>query len=180
LLDDARVLDDLRTTMLHIASSRYRIRGADAEDVVQSAFVTYLEVGHRYRPAEHPAVVVGILRKKCLERIDRGARERRRFLRYCTTPDAARENRWLRPVPAAREGCALEALARRETDRGISAALSELRPSSRELVTLIAVDGAGRRELIARFNVNKNTFDSRLRSCRTELRGLLAEYGATA
>ena len=46
-------------------------------------------------------------------------------------------------------------------------------PQARELFHLITVVGLSRKELMERFGLNANTFDSRLHTYRKELRDLL-------
>jgi RNA polymerase sigma factor (sigma-70 family) len=173
--------DELRATMLGVARRRYRLSAADAEDAVQDAFVAYIEIADRYPVAQsHTAIIVGILKKKCLEHLRRASGEKRRLARYCGTPDAARENPWIRPRHAGTAPGVIEELVRAEARSGALDAIRKLRPASRELVHLIAWSGLGRRDLIAHFALNKNTFDSRLRACRGELRRLLKDKGLSA
>jgi RNA polymerase sigma factor (sigma-70 family) len=177
-LADARSVEQLRERLLDLAHARYRVSRVDAEDVVQTTFTAYLQVHHRYPfVADQGAILYGIFRKKCAEYIDRSVREQRRLSRYCRTPDAARENPWIRPEAPAQTPAVLDDLLRREARTRILEAIAELRPASRELVTLILTRELRRKELIGRLRINKNTFDSRLHACRAELRTILRRKG---
>jgi RNA polymerase sigma factor (sigma-70 family) len=174
LLGDSQGLETLAEKLRQLARFRYRIRPADADDVVQTTFATYLEVRHRYADAaDQKAILVGIFRKKCLEYIDRSVREQRRLQRYCSTADAARENPWIKPSAPGRAPSVLEDLTHAEDRREILEVLDSLRPASRSLVDMMVHGNMGRAELIAHLGLNKNTLDSRLRTCRIELSNLL-------
>jgi RNA polymerase sigma factor (sigma-70 family) len=180
LLGDSHALETLAAKLRQIARFRYRIRPADADDVVQTTFATYLEVRHRYEAvADQRAILVGIFRKKCLEYIDRSVREQRRLQRYCTTADAARENAWIKPSSPGHAPSVLDDLTRAEERREILEVIDNLRPSSRTLVDMIVNRNMGRTDLIAHLGLNKNTLDSRLRSCRIELSGMLRKRALT-
>jgi RNA polymerase sigma factor (sigma-70 family) len=166
----------LTRSFVRHARFRYRIGPNDAEDLVQSSVATYLESGDRFSGvANHNALLFGIFRKKCLEHIDRSVRERRKLRRMCATPDAARENAWIRPSRAGESPGVLESLVRDEERRQILDAVAALRPTSQRLVTLMTDDGVSRQGLIELTGLNKNTLDSRLHVCRGELRNLLRE-----
>jgi RNA polymerase sigma factor (sigma-70 family) len=170
LLEDEIALERIRSMMLALAWRWYRLRPDDAEDVVQSAFVTFLEIRHRYPSGEdHVRILVGVFRKKCLEFLRRSVSDRRRLLKYCATPEAAAENPWIRPGYPASAPSAVEVISRSEDDHGIVAAIGELTPASNRIASLIVDDGMGRGELIEHFGVNPNTLDTRLRACRREL-----------
>jgi len=164
----------IRSKLVWLAWSRYRVTRDEAEDIVQTAFTAYLQVRARYaHVADHGAILGGIFRNKCLTHLSSVGREQRRLERYCTTPDAARENPWIDPSRPAQAPSVVDELVKRETRREIRTAFAHLRPSSRRLLTLLVVRGLGRRNLIDRMGLNKNTFDSRLHACRAELRRLL-------
>ena len=174
-------VEALAATMIGVARSRYRLRQFDAEDAVQEAFLTFLEIRHRYpRAAEHPAIIVGILKKKCLEHIGAAKRDRLRLQRYCEKPDAARENAWIRPGHAGVAPAAVEEVVRAEERELTLDAIRNLKPEARRLTRLITWHEFDRQELIERLELNKNTLDSRLRSCRTQLRRLLNRRGLSA
>jgi RNA polymerase sigma factor (sigma-70 family) len=174
--DDAESVERLRSKLLCLAWSRYRVRRETAEDIVQTAFTAYLEVRHRYTHVEDQrAIVSGIFRNKCLAHIDRSVREARRFRRYVATPDAARENPWIRPHAPAQSPSVLEEIVNRETRNGIVRAIARLSPSSRRLVAMLVFGRMSRQDLIRELGLNKNTLDSRLHACRGELRRLLRD-----
>lgn len=175
-LGDPETAERTRTQMVRLAQARYSINGNEAEDVVQNAFMAYLEVRHRYDAKSNShAILFGILFMKCLEHIDRSVREKRRLERYCSTPDAARESVWLRPGSPGEEPSAIAQLIRNEDGKLIRRVVNRLRPKSRELAELITRNGLTRQDLIKRLRINQNTLDSRLHACRRELRSLLAE-----
>lgn len=175
---DARSAERLRRQLLQLARTRYGIAADAAEDVVQNALTSYLEVRHRYEAGSNSqAILFGIFFKKCLEHIDRTCREKRRLNRYCSTADAARQNPWIRPDAPAQAPGVLQQLVRNEEGTRIREAIDRLRPGSRKLVQMITTRGLGRQALIRDLGINQNTLDSRLHACRTELRGLLARDG---
>lgn len=178
VFSDPLSAERLRRQLLQLARSRYRIADDAAEDVVQNALTSYLEVRHRYDARSNSqAILFGIFFKKCLEHIDRSTRERRRLSRYCTSSDAARQNPWIRPDAPAQSPGVLSQLIRTEDGHRIRDAIEQLRPGSRRLVQMIGMRGLGRQALLRDLGINSNTLDSRLHACRTELRGLLARDG---
>lgn len=171
----------LAATMVGVARRQYRLKPFDAEDAAQEAFVTFLQIRNRYpRTAEHPAILVGILKKKCLEHIGAVARDNRRLARYCAKPDAARENAWIRPRLAGTAPSAIDDVVRAEARALTLDAIRNLKPAARKLTRLITWHDFDRKELIERLELNKNTLDSRLRACRTQLRHLLDRRGLSA
>jgi RNA polymerase sigma factor (sigma-70 family) len=164
--------------LVYLARRQFRLSRDVAEDLVQAALVTYLEVRHRYpRTEEHLRILVGIFRNKCREHIGRSvraARDLNRLRRIATVPGT--------PIPGTRteqvlEEGVLSELVNREDGRAILQALARLRPQAREMFRLIAEDGLGRKELMSRFGLNANTLDSRLHTYRGELRKFLLERG---
>src|SRR5262245_65557369 len=90
---DSESLAAIGRSLVRHAWGRYRIGVADAEDLLQSALATYIQIRHRFpKPVDDRALVFGIFRKKCLEHIDRSVREQRRLRKMCESPDVAREN----------------------------------------------------------------------------------------
>jgi len=179
-LSDSRAMAALSQSLVRHARYRYRIGPCDAEDLVQSSVMTYLLAGDRYDAVpNHNALLFGIFRRKCLEHIDRSIRERRRLRRMCATPDAARENPWIRPSRAGEAPSVVESLICDEDRHAIVQTVESLRPAARRLVSLIVDDGATRQALIQLTGLNRNTLDSRLHDCRSELRARLRERGLT-
>lgn len=171
----------LRTMLLALAIREHRLQQADAEDAVQSAYLTYLEVRARYPESdEHAAILVGILRNKCREITRDGNRRRRRLAAYCAAPDAARENPWIRPPAPRTPPGVVEGLIRREDRCVVYDAIRRLPRPARVIVRLITWREMPRRQMIRRLRVNPNTFDTRLRSCRLRLRAELAASGISA
>jgi RNA polymerase sigma factor (sigma-70 family) len=180
-LDDPAYAEKLATKLGQLAWFRYRIRSQRAEDIVQTSFATFLAVRHRYeKVADHPAILIGIFRKKCLEHIDRSVRDQRKLDQYCRSAAAARENPWIRPRRAGESHSVIDELIRREERTQIKNAIDSLRPSSRELVSKMVEDGMGRKELVEHLGLNKNTVDSRLHVTRRELRKILKSHQITA
>jgi RNA polymerase sigma factor (sigma-70 family) len=164
----------LKSSLLYLARRKFRISRDAAEDLVQSALLTYLEVRHRYpRSEEHARILVGIFRNKCREHIERCVRTARGMhaLRSTLATKADR-------VAAARPestmaGGVLGEIVQHEDGRRILRALSQLRPQASEMFRLITEEGVSRRELMRRYGLNANTLDSRLHAYRKELRALL-------
>jgi len=158
------------------ARFRYRIGRSDAEDLVQSAVATYLEVGARFADVpSQGALLFGIFRKKCLEHIERSVREKKRLRRMCERSDAARDNPCIHPTRPGQSPSVLESLIHDEDRRHILEAVAALRPTSQQLASLMGDDGMTRQELIQLTRLNHNTLDSRLHVCRAELREQLRE-----
>lgn len=171
----------LHTMLLALAIRDHGLQQADAEDAVQSAFLTYLEVRDRYAESDaHAAILVGILRNKCRELTRDASRRSARLAAYCGTPDAARENAWIRPAPPQRPPGVVEGLIRREDRTVVYDAIRRLPRTSRVIVRLITWREMPRRTIIRRLNVNANTFDTRLRNGRLRLRRELAQSGISA
>ena len=173
LQNDGARLDD---RLIYFARRWYGLTPSVAEDLVQSALLTMLEVRGRYPEAEHPHVLLGIFRNKCREHIDRRVRAARRLR---TLQAAVHEGSDAPPavsVDAKAEEGVLDELVQRENGGLILEALAELRPKAREMFRLIE-EGVSREELSRRYGLNKNTLDSRLHTYRKELRTLLARRG---
>lgn len=147
----------------------YRIRGDEADDIVQAAWMTYLEVRSRYAGAEsRPDVLLGVLRNKCREHIARRIRKSRVFKGLRAAAEAGETAIPVVPTPTPEDGVLAE-LIHKEDARLIVETLAEARPKVREMFHLLAM-GATRRDLLRRFRVNRNTLDSRLHAYRAELR----------
>jgi RNA polymerase sigma factor (sigma-70 family) len=169
-----------QTGLVYLARRQYRLSRDVAEELVQSALVTYLEVRHRYpRTEEHTRILVGIFRNKCREHIGRSVRTARTLdgLRRAAVGQAS-------GTPGARVEPMLETgvlgeIVNREEGRLILEALARLRPQAREMFRLITEEGLSRKELMDRFGLNANTLDSRLHAYRGEFRKILQGQGVT-
>lgn len=162
----------------YLAWRRYRIPADVAEDLVQAALLTYLEVRDRYpNPEEHQRIIVGIFRNKCREHIDGLVRGDRKLRVLRAKAEAGQAHVAAAPVASPTGEGVVDELAGREEFHLILQALAELRPGAREMLRLVAEDGVDRKELIRRFGLNKNTLDSRLHTYRKELRKLLTRHG---
>jgi RNA polymerase sigma factor (sigma-70 family) len=177
-LTERRAFEKARQRLVYLAWRKYGIAAEDAEDIVQNAVTTYCEVRSRYAEEENQyAILTGIFYKKCLEFIDRSTRDQRQFQSYCHMADAQRECRYLTPEDRRRNGSVLAELVQQEDGQLILSALAEIRPQARELFRLMIEEEFERREMIRHFGVNKNTYDTRLRAARKELRELLSSKG---
>lgn len=162
----------------YFAWRRYRIPPQVAEDLVQAALLTYLEVRDRYpNPEEHPKILVGIFRNKCREHIDGHLRAERRLRALRAKAGSGDTGIPAVHVESATDDGVVGEIVRREELHLVLQALAELRPSAREMFRLIVEEGASRKDLIRRYGLNKNTLDSRLRAYRRELRTILAKRG---
>jgi RNA polymerase sigma factor (sigma-70 family) len=167
----------LQDTLFYLACRQYRIPRQIAEDLVQAAFLTYLEVRDSYPNVdEHPRILVGIFRNKCREHIGRSVRQARSVRALRTALETRMSVSSTSSADVAEKGL-LDEMVNREDKFLILEALGELRPKARELFRLIAEEGVSRKELIQRYGLNKNTLDSRLHSFRREFRNLLARRG---
>ncbi len=170
--------DAFEARLMYLAWRWYRIPSDVAEDVLQSALLTYLEVRDRYEDEkEHPVIMVGIFRNKCREYIAQSTRNAKgmRTLQEAAQGDSGQLSS-VRPEGTPEDGV-LHRLVEQEDGNIILRALSELRPKAREMLRLIAEEGVTRQELIERYGLNKNTLDSRLHAYRKELRNLLRRKG---
>ena len=179
-LSDPLGFERIHRKLVFLAWCRFRIRRADAEDIAQNAVASYCEVRGRYQDqANHHAILIGIFRKKCLEFIERETREKEGRLRLQRLGSA--DNPGPMNTPDTLRGPALEPVVdeiiRRENGKKIQEALGELRPQARELFELLLEEGVGRKGLIDRYGLNKNTLDSRLRTARGEFRRILQSKG---
>lgn len=168
----------LRSRLIYLAWRRYRIGNVEAEDIVQASLLTYLEVRDRYGDEEnHVGILSGIFRNKCREHIDLSIREKKRLAapRVRRTADAGSP---LIPFDQTAPS-ALQSLVKREEGRLILEALSQLRPEALEAFHLLLDRDVGRKGLIDRLRMNKNTVDSRLHLYRKELRRLLRARGVS-
>lgn len=165
-------------TLFYLARRQYRIPRQIAEDLVQSAYLTYLEVRGSYPNAEeHPKILVGIFRNKCREHIGRSVRQTRRVRALKNALEAKGTASLTPSADRSAEKGLLEELVHREDQVLVLQALGELRPKARELFRLIAEEGVSRKDLILRYGLNKNTLDSRLHSFRREFREGLVRRG---
>jgi RNA polymerase sigma factor (sigma-70 family) len=165
----------LEASLLYLARRQFRISKEVAEDLVQAALLTYLEVKHRYpRTEEHYRILVGIFRNKCREHIGRSVRAAR-GLESLRAAASAREP--VAPQSATPGDGVLQDLVDREDGRRILEALGSLRPQAREMFRLITEEKLTRKELMRRFDLNPNTLDSRLHTYRREFRTLLSRQG---
>jgi RNA polymerase sigma factor (sigma-70 family) len=168
----------LEARLLYLAWRWYRIPSDTAEDIVQTALVTFIEVRERYpNPDEHSVILVGIFRNKCREYIARTMRAARGLRALRTAAQSGTATIPVLPAESTPDDGVLHELVNQEDGRLILGALSELRPKAREMFSLIIEKGATRQELIEHYKINKNTLDSRLHAYRNELREILSRRG---
>ncbi len=169
---------DLEARLLYLAWRWYRIPSDTAEDIVQTAMMTFIEVCERYpNPDEHSVILVGIFRNKCREYIARTMRTARGLRALRTAAQSGTATIPVLPAESTPEDGVLHELVNREDGSLILSALSELRPKAREMFSLIVEKGATRQDLIDHYGINKNTLDSRLHAYRKELREILSKRG---
>jgi RNA polymerase sigma factor (sigma-70 family) len=174
LADDVGVAS-LFSKVSVLARARYGIRPQDAEDIFQDSVVTYLAIHERYPPNDnHFGILVGVFHKKSLEFLDsrdRNGRVARRFVARLQSD---------RPVVARGEdpsGPAVDRVVREEDAALIRSAIAALSDDARELLLSLAEGRMTRLDMIEALGVNRNTFDTRLRSVRIRLRRVLADSG---
>ncbi len=158
-----------------LARARYGIRPQDAEDIFHDAIVTYLNVHERYPPRDnHFGILVGIFHKKALEFLGSKERDGRVARRFVMRLQADR------PAVARGEdprGPTVDHVVRDEDASLIRGVLRTLSDEAREMVLTLAEGRRTRLELIDELGVNRNTFDTRLRSIRLKLRRALEAAG---
>jgi RNA polymerase sigma factor (sigma-70 family) len=174
-LNDERRTLELKGKVCSSARSRYGIRSNDAEDIFHEAVLTYLGIHGRYSDRDnHFGLLVGIFHKKCLEFLGREERQTRVARRLVHSLQANR------PEVARGEdprGPAVESVIREEDSQLIRGAIECLPEDSQEILLDLAEGRVTRLEMIDRMGINRNTFDSRLRSLRLKLRQQLLDDG---
>jgi len=169
---------ELVARLLYLAWRWYRIPRDAAEDIAQSAILTYLQIADRY-PAtdEHPVILVGIFRNKCREHIAGSVRSQRQLRALRTAAESGKAEVAVVPSGTTDEDGVLSDLVQGEDGRLILEALAALQPKAREMFRLIIEEDYSRQELIEHYGINKNTLDSRLHAYRNQLREILADRG---
>lgn len=174
-LRDERRTAELSGKVCSVARGRYGILAQDAEDIFHEAVVTYLTIHERYTGRDnHFGLLVGIFHKKCLEHLGHRDRDGRVARRLVTKLKADR------PAVARGEdpkGAAVERVIRGEDADLIKEAIGELKPEAQDLLLTLAEGRRTRLELIDEMGINRNTFDTRLRSMRLKLRKALVRAG---
>lgn len=174
-LSDAGRASALLSKVCFVARARYGILPQDAEDIFNESVATYLVIHGRYPPNDnHFGLLVGIFHKKSLEFLDgqeRLGRVARRFVARLQSdrPELARGEDPGGPV--------VDRVVRDEDAGLIRAAIHSLSPQARELLLTLAEGRMTRLEMIQSLGVNRNTFDTRLRSMRLRLMRTLADAG---
>jgi RNA polymerase sigma factor (sigma-70 family) len=165
----------LQARLLYFAWRWYRLPRDVAEDIAQTAIVTYLEVAHRYpNREEHPMILIGIFRNKCREHIAAATRAARALADLRSAAETGDTDIPALAAPPGGQDGVLDDLVHSETGRRILRAFMELRPKAREMFRLIVDEGYTRQDLIEYYGLNPNTLDSRLHAYRRELKEVLA------
>jgi DNA-directed RNA polymerase specialized sigma24 family protein len=176
-LSDPVTFSTLQRKLTYLAWYKYHIRIGEAEDIVQIAVAAYLQVRHRYWDQKNQfGIFRGIFCKKCLEHIDRSVRAKKKLEKYMKAPKARAANAFLQPEGFGQGNSTVNQLIRGEKGRMILEAIEEMREDAREMFDIL-IDGQGRKGLIARYDINKNTLDTRLHVFRKELREKLVDKG---
>ncbi len=158
-----------------LARSRYGIRPQDAEDIFQDSVVTYLAIHERYPPNDnHFGILVGVFHKKSLEFLDGEDRHGRVARRFVARLQADRPSVARGEDPS---GPAVDRVVRDEDAALIRAAIGTLSDDARELLLALAEGRMTRLDMIQALGINRNTFDTRLRSVRLRLKRVLADSG---
>lgn len=174
-LDDAEATATLFSKVSFVARARYGIALEDAEDIFHEAVATYLTIHGRYPAGDnHFGLLVGVFHKKSLEHLGSRERDGRVTRRLVTRLQADRPSIARGEDP---KGAALERVIRREDAHLIRAAISSLNDEGRDLLLTLAEGKRSRLELIEDMGLNRNTFDTRLRSARLKLRARLERKG---
>jgi RNA polymerase sigma factor (sigma-70 family) len=177
-LKDHRAFEKVQRKLVYLAWRKYRIGATDAEDIFQNAVATYYEIKDRFDKSDNEtAILVGIFYKKCLEHLDARKRESRRIKSITKNLQESGSSAWFTPENVKENRSILGELIRREDGRRILSAMASLKPESQEMFRLMVEEELGRQEMIRHFGVNKNTYDTRLRAARLELKDALQKKG---
>lgn len=174
LADDART-SGLLAKVTWMARTRYGIRAEDAQDIFGESVATYLQVHGRYPPGDnHFGILVGIFHRKALEHLGQSQRTDRVAERL------VRKLRADRPSVARGEdpsGTVADRVIRAEDASLIRAAIASLSDEGREMLLSLAEGRTTRLDLIRDLGINRNTFDTRLRTLRLRLKRALETAG---
>jgi len=177
LNDEKRTLE-LKGKVCANGRSRYGLQLHDAEDIFHDAVLTYLGIHTRFTDKDnHFGLLVGIFHKKALEFLGREDRQSRVARRFVSRLQANK------PAIARGEdpkGAAVERVIRHEDAELIRDAIGGLEEEHQELLLDLAEGRVSRLEMIDRLGINRNTFDSRLRTLRLRLKRQLEESGVLA
>jgi RNA polymerase sigma factor (sigma-70 family) len=174
-LRDERRMAALLAKVTYMARTRYGIRAQDAQDIFHESVVTYLQIHGRYPPGDnHFGLLVGVFQRKALEFLGASQRKDRVAERLLARLRADRPDLARGEDPS---GNVADCVIREEDARLIRAAIDALSPESRELVLALAEGRATRLEMIESLGMNRNTFDTRLRTVRLRLKKALETLG---
>jgi RNA polymerase sigma factor (sigma-70 family) len=158
-----------------MARTRYGIQAQDAQDVFHEAVATYLKVHERYPPQDnHFGILVGIFQRKALEFLGSRQRTGRMSQRLAAKLRADRPQVARGEDPA---GTVADCVIRAEDAAMIRRAIEALSPDARDLLLALAEGRASRLDMIAELGLNRNTFDTRLRTLRLRLKKALSSAG---
>ena len=174
-LNDERRTLELKGKVCAGARMRYGIQLHDAEDIFHEAVLTYLVIHGRYSERDnHFGLLVGIFHKKSLEFLGREERQSRVARRMVHNLQANQPELARGEDP---RGPAVERVIRDEDAELIRGAISGLTEESQEILLDLAEGRISRLEMIDKLGINRNTFDSRLRSLRLKLKQQLTDDG---
>jgi RNA polymerase sigma-70 factor (ECF subfamily) len=141
---------------------------ADAEDIVQDAYVRALAGADRFRGGDQRAWLLAIVRNGC------HSAHRRQRVRQATDFDEMEHGEdTATPSPEQR---AID----RDTSRRVRLAIGRLTPEFREVIVLREFEGLSYKEIADVVGAPLGTVMSRLSRARTQLQGSLADTGGRA
>lgn len=157
----------LEERMAYLARRRFRFRDEIAAELAQAAIASFSESGDRYAGREdRHEIVVGILRNKCRDHIQRQ-------LRLTAQRNAIRDVMPQADVPVALASGALDDIASQEVRQLLLDAVTDLRPKAREAIQFLR-NGATRLDVM---ELIENTLEPRFRDFRTEYCQILTRCG---
>jgi RNA polymerase sigma-70 factor (ECF subfamily) len=157
----AALIDRESVRLLRFARSLIE-DGAEAEDVVQEAFLALWQAAPRWQP---DALLTTWLHRVCYTRCVDRLRRRRPFAHVDELED--------RPDPGAAESDSV--IAAGERAHSLHHALAQLPPRQRIAITLFHLQEFSQKEAAAIMGVSEDALESLLARGRRQLRSLLAE-----
>jgi RNA polymerase sigma-70 factor (ECF subfamily) len=138
---------------------------ADAEDVVQDAYVRALAGADRFRGGDQRTWLLSIVRNGCYS-----SHRRQRVRRATDFDEAVHGEDTVTPSPEQRT-------IDRDTSRRVRLAVERLTPDFREVIVLREFEGLSYKEIAEVVAAPIGTVMSRLSRARAELQAALAEEG---
>jgi RNA polymerase sigma-70 factor (ECF subfamily) len=141
---------------------------ADAEDIVQEAYVRALAAADRFRGGDQRAWLLSIVRNACYS-----SHRRQRVRRATDFDETVHGEDTVTPSPEERA-------ITRDTSRRVRLAVQRLTPEFREAIVLREFEGLSYKEIAAVVGAPVGTVMSRLSRARAQLQATLAEDGGHA